>query len=643
MPMPAACYKRSNDFKSISANFIGESQIEDDNREFVTVSAGRTIGHERDQEGKYLFEGGSDRGGEGHGVGSRGGIMDSHQHQFCLKWNSFGSNLATAFSNLFKSESLTDVTLFCEAELLLLVQKHESPPPPPPPPPPLVAPPPVDGRVAFRLSPLLKELRVEKEREREVAAPAVVNTENKTGYFIFVSSKQTLLPIARSKIYNKNGVTFKAHRLILAACSKHFQELFEGMPPSPAGLIVILDGTSAHNMASLLEFMYRGEVHVSQESLSSFLKAAECLQKKWDRKIEGDKREKKLSEQQVKGLSIEHEKLAVAQRHAAESNNSSTDTGGEGGGGGGVGEVGAPRSIGGSIDGNGNGNATGSIAAGTVSTTSAACDSGAGEITDLSEAGEATMLRNSIKRCRDATPTPAPSPAPAYTVPNMYSHYFESPPKRLMRSPSDIDTLGRASVLRDGAAFRPASAPHPLLLENHFYQPFAHPSETPAHSHTAPHTPTELEQELEQARSEERNNCDNKESVAEDLRINQERMILTDRERAEKLAERLSSEVYSVGRGFEGYCPNSDHLQRGAQMGSAMVSIPSAHPLTPDLSPAPTTPAMWNTKMNKAGTVSTPEGSSEQSSSNREQEECLEMLPRCRCEGALCFVIVKTK
>ncbi|XP_035726300.1 zinc finger protein chinmo-like isoform X2 [Vespa mandarinia] len=470
--------------------------------------AGRTVGHERDQEGKYLFEGGSDRGGEGHGVGSRGGIMDSHQHQFCLKWNSFGSNLATAFSNLFKSESLTDVTLFCE------------------------------------------------------------------------------------------GVTFKAHRLILAACSKHFQELFEGMPPSPAGLIVILDGTSAHNMASLLEFMYRGEVHVSQESLSSFLKAAECLQ--------------------VKGLSIEHEKLAVAQRHAAESNNSSTDTGGEGGGGGGsgVGEVGAPGSIGGSssvgvggsVDGSGSGNPNGSIAAGAVSTTSAVGDSGVGDITDLSEAGEATMLRNSIKRRRDATPTPAPSPAPAYTVPSMYSHYFESPPKRLMRSPSDVDTLGRASVLRDGAAFRPASAPHPLLLESHFYQPFAHPSETPAHSHTAPHTPTELEQELEQARSEERNNCDYKESVAEDLRIKQEPVVLTDRERAEKLAEKLSSEVYSGGRGFEGYGSNSEHLQRGAQMGSAMVSIPPAHPPTPDLSPAPTTPAMWNTKMNKAGTVSTPEG-----------------------------------
>ncbi|KAJ9592741.1 hypothetical protein L9F63_015579 [Diploptera punctata] len=127
--------------------------------------------------------------------------MDSQQ-QFCLKWNSFGSNLATAFGNLFKSESLTDVTLFCE------------------------------------------------------------------------------------------GVTFKAHKLILAACSKHFQDLFETAPICPS-VLVILDGTSSSNMSALLEFMYKGEVHVSQESLSSFLKAAECLQ--------------------VKGLSIEHEKLAVVQ------------------------------------------------------------------------------------------------------------------------------------------------------------------------------------------------------------------------------------------------------------------------------------------------------------------------------------------
>ncbi|XP_050438821.1 zinc finger protein chinmo [Adelges cooleyi] len=121
------------------------------------------------------------------------------QQQFCLKWNSFSNNLVTAFDSLFKSESLTDVSLFCE------------------------------------------------------------------------------------------GKTFKAHKLILAACSKHFQDIFEATPLGTS-LIVILDGTSSTNMESLLEFMYRGEVQISQERLSSFLKTADHLQ--------------------VKGLSFEYDKLS---------------------------------------------------------------------------------------------------------------------------------------------------------------------------------------------------------------------------------------------------------------------------------------------------------------------------------------------
>lgn len=92
--------------------------------EIAFCVAARAIGHERDQEGKYPLEGGCERSGEGHGVEPKGGIMDSHQHQFCLKWNSFGSNLATVFSNLFKSESLTDVTLFCEGKFLSIRAKH---------------------------------------------------------------------------------------------------------------------------------------------------------------------------------------------------------------------------------------------------------------------------------------------------------------------------------------------------------------------------------------------------------------------------------------------------------------------------------------------------------------------------------------
>lgn len=88
------------------------------------------------------------------------------------------------------------------------------------------------------------------------------------------------------------GTVFKAHKLILAACSKNFAELFETAPPSNS-CVVILEATSADNMSALLEFMYKGEVHVSQEALNGFLKAAENLQ--------------------VKGLSTEHGRLAAAQ------------------------------------------------------------------------------------------------------------------------------------------------------------------------------------------------------------------------------------------------------------------------------------------------------------------------------------------
>ena len=120
------------------------------------------------------------------------------------------------------------------------------------------------------------------------------------------------------------------------------------------------------------------------------------------------------SELQVKGLSIEHEKLAVAQRHATENNNSSTDVGGAGGSSNGVGSSDNGDTGIGSASGNvdGSGNAAGN-AGGVVG-------GGIGEVSDVGDI---------MKR----TPTPAPSPAAAYTVPSLNPHYYESPPKMLMR------------------------------------------------------------------------------------------------------------------------------------------------------------------------------------------------------------------
>ncbi|XP_052869888.1 zinc finger protein chinmo [Anopheles cruzii] len=130
------------------------------------------------------------------------------QQQYCLKWSNYSSNLAAAFSNLFDSAILTDVTLVC------------------------------------------------------------------------------------------GETVFKAHKVILAACSKNFADLFERAPVGPGQIIVMLEATSADNMHALLEFMYKGEVHVSQKALESFLKAAENLQ--------------------VKGLTTEHGRFASANANSSQ-------------------------------------------------------------------------------------------------------------------------------------------------------------------------------------------------------------------------------------------------------------------------------------------------------------------------------------
>lgn len=92
------------------------------------------------------------------------------------------------------------------------------------------------------------------------------------------------------------------------------------------------------------------------------------------------------------------------------------------------------------------------------------------------------------------------------------------------------------------------------------------------------------------------------------MRIKQEPVTLTDRDRTDKLAERLVNEVYSSGRGFDtgNYAVPGDQKQNITQFNQVIGQL--AHPPTPDLSLAPTTPARWNSKINKAGTVTTPDG-----------------------------------
>lgn len=72
------------------------------------------------------------------------------------------------------------------------------------------------------------------------------------------------------------GEQLKAHKMVLSACSPYFRSLLFNTPDRHP--IVFLKDVRCAEMKSLLEFMYRGEVSVDQDRLSSFLKVAESLQ-----------------------------------------------------------------------------------------------------------------------------------------------------------------------------------------------------------------------------------------------------------------------------------------------------------------------------------------------------------------------------
>jgi len=74
--------------------------------------------------------------------------------------------------------------------------------------------------------------------------------------------------------------TLQAHKVILSACSNFFKTTFRqqmnaNKHPNP---YIYLRGVTYNDLASILDFIYNGEVNVAQEDLNSFLAVAEELQ-----------------------------------------------------------------------------------------------------------------------------------------------------------------------------------------------------------------------------------------------------------------------------------------------------------------------------------------------------------------------------
>ena len=75
------------------------------------------------------------------------------------------------------------------------------------------------------------------------------------------------------------GQTFRAHKLVLSACSPVFKSMLK-RPSHDQALtqpFVFLHNVRREDIEAILEFMYNGEVSVNQEELQSFLGVAEDL------------------------------------------------------------------------------------------------------------------------------------------------------------------------------------------------------------------------------------------------------------------------------------------------------------------------------------------------------------------------------
>jgi len=72
------------------------------------------------------------------------------------------------------------------------------------------------------------------------------------------------------------GAAVKAHRIILCACSGYFFQLLRTIHPTQHPVLLLSD-VRPNDLTSLMDFIYFGQVNITQDSLQSFLKIAEKL------------------------------------------------------------------------------------------------------------------------------------------------------------------------------------------------------------------------------------------------------------------------------------------------------------------------------------------------------------------------------
>ena len=96
---------------------------------------------------------------------------------------------------------------------------------------------------------------------------------------------------------------FKAHRIILSACSEVFKSIIHHLPLNSS--VIYLKGIQHQEMQSILEFLYLGEATLDEERMTEFLNVAKNLEIKDIGKIDADFDEENASDDEPE-MSVYH-------------------------------------------------------------------------------------------------------------------------------------------------------------------------------------------------------------------------------------------------------------------------------------------------------------------------------------------------
>lgn len=96
--------------------------------------------------------------------------------------------------------------------------------------------------------------------------------QNLRSLFDVLFNQQNLVDVTISC----QGGILKAHKIILSACSPYFENIFSENPCKHP--VIILKEISIKEMHVLLEYMYKGEIDVSEDDLESLINTAAELE-----------------------------------------------------------------------------------------------------------------------------------------------------------------------------------------------------------------------------------------------------------------------------------------------------------------------------------------------------------------------------